>query len=44
MTPDALGIELEPVLTALTEVLLVAGQGDSNIVNSLETLSSTVPS
>ena len=43
LNPIALGIELEPVLTALTEVLLLAGKGDSNIVNSLEALSSTVP-
>lgn len=43
LNPIALGIELEPVLLALAQVLLLAGQGDSNIVNSPKTLLSTVP-
>ena len=40
LNPLALGIELEPVLVALLQVLLVAGEGDSNIMNNLQTLQS----
>ncbi|OBT97421.1 hypothetical protein VE01_04346 [Pseudogymnoascus verrucosus] len=42
LNPIALGIELEPVLIALAQVLLLSGQADGNIVHSPKTLSSTV--
>ncbi|KFY14981.1 hypothetical protein V492_02303 [Pseudogymnoascus sp. VKM F-4246] len=43
LDPIALGLELEPVLISLAQVLLLAGQGDSKVVSNLETLTSTVP-
>ena len=41
LNPIALGVELEPILIALVQTLLVAGEGDSNIINNLGTLKST---
>jgi pimeloyl-ACP methyl ester carboxylesterase len=38
LNPIALGVELEPILVQLLQVLLVAGDGDSNIVNNVKVL------
>lgn len=44
LNPIALGVELEPILTMLLEVLATAGTADSNIKQNLNVLQDTVSS
>lgn len=42
LNPLALGVELEPLLVKLIEVLLSAGKGDTNIKQNLNVLEKTI--
>lgn len=42
LNPIALGVELEPILTKLAEVLTMAGEGDSNIKQNLSVFQGVV--
>lgn len=42
LNPLALGVELEPVLVKLIQVILTAGDRDTNIVNNVQNLGATV--
>ncbi|RFU26557.1 hypothetical protein B7463_g9779, partial [Scytalidium lignicola] len=44
LDPLALGLELEPVLSRLAQILLTAGEEDINILNDIQTLGKTVQS